>query len=108
MTTSDPTSRQISLYCDGELSPEEARRIEGQIAQRPELKARVEFQRKLRQRLATVLLAPATAPADLAQRIRERLAADGAAPPLVQVVRPQRPQRPWWRESQRANLFAVA
>lgn len=104
---SDPTARQLNLYCDGELSPEECRRIEAQLADSSPLRAQVEFQRRLKQRLVAVLESEAgPAAADLARRIREGNAADQAVAPRPPGA--ARAHRPWWRAPQRANVFAIA
>jgi hypothetical protein len=101
---SDPTARQLNLYCDGELSPEECHRIDAQLAESPPLQAQVDFQRKLKQRLVAVLES-GPAPSDLARRIREGNAADQAAAPRLPGG--ARAHRPWWRAPQRANVFAI-
>lgn len=103
---SDPTARQLDLYCDGELSPEECRRIESQLAQSPPMQAQVEFQRRLKERLVAVLGSVAgPAPPELLRRIREGNAADQAA--ALRMPGAARAHRPWWRPPQRANVFAI-
>ncbi len=100
-----PTAREIRLFCDGELSPQEAEAIEAKLREQTEPRAHAEFERRLRERIGAVLKAPSAPPADLADRIREALSSDVvAADPVAQPTR----HRSWWQGTTHANAFAVA
>ncbi len=100
-----PTPRTIRLYCDGELPEDEATRVERHLRDDPQLAAAVEFERKLKDRVGSVLNAETPpVPAGLADRVRTAGAdvetgrkRDGDASPLA-----------WWRSPARPNVFAVA
>lgn len=114
------------MYCDGELAPEQVDELEEQLRRHPQLRARVEFEQRLREHVNAVLRAggaPGAGP-DLADRIRAELgrvaitdeAVDGAQagaagggggpPPATTVSRPS--ITAWLRGPHRANIFAVA
>src|SRR5262245_3637388 len=97
--TGEPTTKQLRLHCDGELAPEESRRLEAQIAQSPQRQAQVEFERQLKARLGAVLQADGAAPAALARRIRESIVAEAPPAPAPVGLRARdnrRAHRPWW------------
>ncbi|MHC4415068.1 MAG: anti-sigma factor family protein [Planctomycetota bacterium] len=113
------------MYCDGELAPEQVDEVDEQLRRRPQLRVRVEFEKRLRRHVDAVLRAgcPST-PAGLADRIRtgiDRVAVtDGAddraraatagrvggPPPATTAGRPS--VAAWLRGPHRANMFAVA
>ncbi len=113
-----PTAREIRLFCDGELSPQEAEAIEAKLREQTEPRAHAEFERRLRERIGAVLKAGPAPPADLAHRIREALASDAAAanqdtqPANAGRIEPPSAahalHRAWWRSPTHANAFAVA
>ena len=114
-----PTAKEIRLFCDGELSLPEAAAIESKLRDHPQASALDNFERDLKQRVATTLKDGSAAPAGLADRIREALAAAGDVADEVDAVgrigpssdapAPRRaPHRAWWQSPLRANAFAVA
>jgi anti-sigma factor RsiW len=112
-----PTAETLRLYSDGELPDDEARQVEEQLRQQPRLKARVAFERQLKQRVAQVMRAECpTVPAELTDRVRqaltdgEGLAGAGASRAIAGRVggEAEPESRAWWRGPNRANFFAVA
>ncbi len=95
-----PTGRMIRLYCDGELPPDEAANVEARLREQSELHNGVDFERKLRERVETVLRAEAGPPTGLAERVRRSLEGTG---PVIETT-----HRAWWQSPLRANFFAVA
>ncbi len=63
------TNEILMAFVDGELSPDEARRVEAELRTRPDLAAYVEQQRELRQRMHASFDAVMTAP--LPSKLRE-------------------------------------
>ncbi len=112
-----PTVREIRLFCDGELSPEEAAAVEAKLREHAEPRARAELERHLRERIEGVLKAGSAPPAELADRIRETIASAAATssqdpqPVTIGTIEPPSAQpalhRAWWRGPTRANAFAV-
>jgi len=97
-------TQTVRLYCDGELSPDEAlqfeRKLEGDVA----LQQAVVFERNLRKRLDAVLSAQSVkAPPALADRIRNALVEDDAPAP-IKIESHREAQYPTWR----INYLAVA
>jgi anti-sigma factor RsiW len=108
-----PTTRTIRLYCDGELPDEQARQVEEQLRQDPRLRAQVEFERQLKQRVGQVMQSDRTpVPAELPGRIRQTPAAAGDSSAVVGRIDAEPQPAPagsaWWRGPNRANVFAVA
>ena len=120
------TTRKIRLYCDGELPPDEAASVARMLPEEPELGALADFERRLRQQVSEVLKTGSPPPPDLADRIRQALAAQddtpgwdtetpAAQPAAAKVagrIRPPAeqpgPHRPRWQPPVQANAFAVA
>jgi len=116
------TPTTIRLYCDGELPDEQARRVEEQLQQDPQLKARLEFEQQLKERVGQLMRADGVPlPAGLADRIGQALAAGGGtsrvsgaggsravAGRIDAEPKPAHGSRAWWRGPNRANMFAVA
>ena len=115
------TAEMIRLYCDGELSQEQVDQLQEHLHQHPEDRARVEFERKLRQHVHAVMQVQCRcAPPELASGIHRRLteaAADEPQTSAVQVA--DRQSRPppaastwslvsWFHAPRRANIYAVA
>lgn len=98
------TSKHIRMYCDGELGPDEAARLEREILADPSRRAGVEFERKLRDRVRDVLR-DEPVPAGLSDRVR---ALAGEARDPAAATPSQTRRRSWWQGPQRANVFAVA
>ena len=102
-----PTARMIRLYCDGELSAEEAEKLEEQLRRDAEQQGRVDFERRLREHVDEAIKSSCgCVPSGLAERIRERLAAAGeqeaeAAPDRFSIAA-------WLQGPRRVNTFAVA
>lgn len=106
------TANMIRLYCDGELEPERARAVEQQLAADDRQRRRVDFERRMRDRVAAMLRSECpAAPPELAERIRRRLRQPSAEAPEAppQEARPDRfPLADWLRGPRKANMFAVA
>ena len=108
-----PTNESIRLYCDGELTPQEAQRIEQQLRQDPHREACAEFERRLHEHVGAVLRQESpSAPPDLAGRVRRAMtgaaSSDDPAPLRVGPRSPAGEARRWWHGPNRANVFAVA
>ncbi|MHC4219403.1 MAG: anti-sigma factor family protein [Planctomycetota bacterium] len=104
-----PTANTIRLYCDGELPRAEAEQVEAQVAADPKLRARVDFERRLREHVGEALHGAAAAPLDLADRVRTTVRQADPVAGRVGVLPEARPaRRPWWHAPRRANVFAVA
>ena len=101
-------TQSIRQFCDGELGPDETARVEQQVRADPALKARVEFERKLRDRVDSIL--DTECPADLRGCVKAAMAEAAEPRPLVvaRAMRSMRSMRSRWREPARANVFAVA
>lgn len=90
----------IRLYCDGELDQEQVKRVEQHLQEHPEDRKLLESERLLRERVGAAMKdACSSAPPNLSQQIQERL--DAAEPAGFLLAH-------WFREPQRANVFAVA
>ena len=106
------TTRKIREYCDGELTPQEAASVAEKLAQDAELGAFAEFERRLQEQVSAVLKTDSAPPSDLADRVRQALAAEAETPgwdaetPAIQTAR--RFPRLKWRAPVQANAFAVA
>ena len=83
-------TQSIRQFCDGELGPDETARVEQQVRADPALKARVEFERKLRDRVDSIL--DTECPADLGGRVKAAMAEAAEPRPLV-VARAMRAMR---------------
>jgi len=110
-----PTAKEIRLFCDGELSLPEAAAIESKLREHPQANALGDFERDLKQRVATALKDGSAPPAGLADRVREALAAGGGvadeADSVGRIGPPSdapAPHRAWWKAPLHANAFAVA
>ena len=113
-----PTAREIRLFCDGELPPQEAAVVEAKLREHAEPRARAEFERRLRERVGAVLKAGSAPPAGLADRIREAMTSEEAwasrdpQAGIIGTIEPPSaepaPHRAWWRGPTRANAYAVA
>jgi hypothetical protein len=110
-----PTTRKIREYCDGELTEQEAASVARTLGENPELEAIADFERRLRQEVSEALSETAP-PSELADSIRQALAAENDSPgwesetPATRpaVVVPHKPLRWTWRAPVQANAFAVA
>jgi anti-sigma factor RsiW len=80
----DPSLTQtVRMYCDGELPPDEAQQFERKLERDIQLQQAVVFERSLRKRLSTLLASETTsAPAALADRVRQSLAREVAPVPI--------------------------
>lgn len=104
--TNLPTSKEIRLYIDGELTPEESARLESLIESDESLRQRVDFERKLKGRVSDVMTGQdSAAPPELAAQIRAKL--DNDEPAVAGSISPQ-PRTAWFEGPRRANIFAVA
>lgn len=104
--TNLPTSKEIRLYIDGELTPEESARLESLIESDESLRQRVDFERKLKGRVSDVMTGQdSAAPPELAAQIRAKL--DNNEPAVAGSISPQ-PRTAWFEGPRRANIFAVA
>lgn len=104
--TNPPTTQEIRLYVDGELTPEESARLESLIENDEALRQQVQFERKLKGHISHVITRQAgVAPEDLASQIRAKL--DLADRTVVGSISPQ-PRSGWLDGPKRANIFAVA
>lgn len=96
----------IRLDCDGELDQEQARQLQRHLQAHPEDRKLVESERRLRERVGIVMTAACpSAPADLAERIRQGLdtvKADVKTEPAGYSF------AQWLRGPRRANVYAVA
>ncbi len=96
----------IRLDCDGELDQEQARQLQRHLQEHPEDRKLVESERRLRERVGIVITAAcSSAPADLAERIRQGFdtvkADDETEPGGYSFAR-------WLQGPRRANVYAVA
>lgn len=104
--TNPPTTMEIRLYVDGELTPEESVRLESLIESDEALRQRVDFERKLKGHISDVIARQAgAAPGELASQIRAKL--DQTDRTVVGSISPQ-PRSAWLGDPKRANIFAVA
>ena len=104
--TNPPSTKEIRLYVDGELTPEESSRLENLIENDEALCQRVDFERKLKRHISDVITRQAdTAPEELANQIRAKL--DQVDRTIVGSIAPQ-PLARWLKGPSRANIFAVA
>ena len=104
--TNPPTTKEIRLYVDGELTPEESARLESLSENDEELRQGVDFERKLKGHISDVITSQAgTAPGELASQIRAKL--DLADLTVMESKSPQ-PRSARLVGPKRANLFAVA
>lgn len=104
--TNPPSTKEIRLYVDGELTPEESSRLENLIENDEALCQRVDFERKLKRHISDVITRQAdTAPEELANQIRAKL--DQVDRTVVGPISPQ-PHIRWLYGPSRANIFAVA
>lgn len=104
--TNPPTTKEIRLYVDGELTPEESTRLESLIENDEALRQAVDFERKLKRHISDVITSQAeTAPGELASQIRAKL--DQVERTVVESISPQ-PHTRWLYGPHRANIFAVA
>lgn len=96
----------IRLDCDGELDQEQAKRLKRHLKEHPEDRKLLEAERRLRDRVGIVMTAACpSAPADLAERIRQGLdtvKADVEAEPAGYSF------AQWLQGPRRANVYAVA
>jgi anti-sigma factor RsiW len=96
----------IRLDCDGELDQEQARQLQRHLQAHPEDRKLVESERRLRARVGIVMTAACpSAPADLAERIRQGLdtvKVDVEAEPAGYSF------AQWLQGPRRANVYAVA
>lgn len=102
MTAGHISSESLSAYLDGETAPDEARRLASHLAACEACRSRFESVRRLVGGLRR--LTPAAPPAELAARVRGRIAAEGAAGEAA-GARPRRLPAParlaswiWWRD----------
>jgi anti-sigma factor RsiW len=105
------TAKTIRLYCDGELSDEQARQVEQRLGEDPSLRSLVDSERQLKEHVARVMAADGSpVPAGLAGRVRESGARGTTAAAGGTDVEPAvaTASRAWWRGPIRANIFAVA
>ncbi len=93
----------IRLYCDGELMPEQAERVEQGLKEGREARDRLEFEKELRRQVGAVM-APGSAPPGLAERVRRQLAE--VAP--EEAFERRFSIASWFRGPTHANIFAVA
>ena len=101
-----PTTQEIRLYVDGELTPEESARLESLIENDELLRQHVEFEQQLKGHISDVIARQAgTTPEELAGMIRAKL--DQADQAVVGSISPQ-PRSVWLNGPKRANFFAVA
>lgn len=107
--------QDLRRYVDGEMDAEEATGFERRLERDETLRAAVEFERLLCERIATVMAAPpAAAPTDLRDRVRTALAEAGAGDAVAGRIRPgDEPARTAARRTifsgpHKANIFAVA
>lgn len=107
-----PSSELIRRYADGELEPEQAAEVEQSLRANPELAAAVRFEQKLRDQVASAMRQQCpSAPAGLADRVREALPVEaaGTAEPACAQAEPSETERGGWLVGpRRANLFAMA
>ena len=104
--TNLPTTKEIRLYVDGELTPEESARLESLIENDVALRQRVDFERKFKGHISDVITRQAgTAPGELVSQIRAKL--DQADRTIVGSISPQ-PHNRWLHGPSRANIFAIA
>lgn len=104
--TNPPTTKEIRLYVDGELTPEESARLESLIENDEVLRQRVDFERKLKGHISDVITRQSgITPGELASQIRAKL--DQADRTVVGSISPQ-PRSNWLDGPKRANIFAVA
>ena len=104
--TNPPTTKEIRLYVDGELTLEESTRLDSLIEKDEALSQRVNFERKLKDHISDVITSQAhTAPGNLASQIRAKL--DQVDHTVIGSISPQ-PQTRWLYGPRRANIFAVA
>lgn len=104
--TNPPTTKEIRLYVDGELTPEESARLESLIENDEALRQHVDFERKLKGHISDVItLQAGTVPGTLASQIRAKL--DQADRTVVGSISPQ-PLTRWIFGPSRANIFAIA
>ncbi len=96
----------IRLDCDGELDQGQARQLQRHLQEHPEDRKLVEAERRLRERVGIVMTAACpSAPADLAERIRQGLdtvKADVEAEPAGYTF------AQWLQGPRRAHVYAVA
>ena len=100
-----PTTRKIREYCDGELTGQEAASVARKLGEDRELEAFADFERRLRQQVSEVLKTDSAPPSDLADRIRETLAAQDDSPGWEAETPAAAPQT---AGRLHANAYAVA
>ncbi len=99
-------SELIRLDCDGELDQAQARQLQRHLQAHPEDRRLVESERRLRERVGIVMTAACpSAPADLAERIQNRLETDKAD---VEAEPAGFSFGQWLQGPRRANVYAVA
>ena len=104
-----PTAARVRQYCDEELPAPEAGQFERELAADPALAGRVEFERRLRDSVGRVMQDDCPRPsADLADRIRARLAEAEPAADANRQGALAGALAAFLRGPQRASIFAVA
>ena len=96
------------LLCDGELAPREAEALKRLLESDPCQRSRVEFQRGLRRRVATVLQIGCEPPPGLADHVRRSLAETLPQDQSTEESTSRSLVLSWLRGPTRANVFAVA
>jgi len=104
MTHNAETHRLIRQYVDGELAPADVARMERRLESDASLRARVEFEHRLRERTASAM-SSTTAPTGLIDRVREAIA--GADAPLG-AIGPDGPRMSWFAVAASIALVAGA